>query len=60
MLESNFPVDKGAYSYGVLWNAFKRATAHYSTEERRMLFHATAQRVYQLSDAAPPQKPPRI
>jgi len=60
MFESNFPVDKGACAYGVLWNAFKRATTHYRTEERRMLFHATAQRIYQLSDTDLPQRPPRM
>ncbi|BBI64882.1 hypothetical protein HSBAA_61880 [Vreelandella sulfidaeris] len=27
MLESNFPVDKGSISYGVLWNAYHRLTA---------------------------------
>ncbi len=24
MFESNFPVDKGSYGYGTVWNAFKR------------------------------------
>lgn len=24
MFESNFPVDKGMFSYAILWNAFKR------------------------------------
>jgi len=48
MFESNFPVDKMAYSYPVLWNAFKRLTAGASAEEKRWLFHDTAQRVYRL------------
>ncbi len=33
MFESNFPVDKRYYSYGVMWNAFKRLAASY--ERRR-------------------------
>jgi L-fuconolactonase len=48
MFESNFPVDKGTCSYGVLWNAFKRATARLSRQEREALFANTARRVYQL------------
>ena len=36
MFESNFPVDKGMCSYGVLWNAFKRvAGASVPTKEPR-------------------------
>ena len=27
MFESNFPVDKGSCSYGVLWNAYKRMSS---------------------------------
>ena len=48
MFESNFPPDRGAYSYGVVWNAFKRLSAGYSAEERRLLFAGTAARVYRL------------
>jgi len=48
MFESNFPVDKGSYSYAVGWNAFKRLTAHYSAGERQALFSGTATRVYRL------------
>jgi len=48
MFESNFPVDKGMCSYGVLWNAFKRLAAGYSADERDALFHGTARRVYRL------------
>lgn len=50
MLESNFPVDKRAYSYTVLWNAFKRLTKDFTPEERSALFYDTAMRVYRLSD----------
>ena len=49
MFESNFPVDKGSYSYGVLWNAFKRLTRDASADEKADLFHGTAARTYRLS-----------
>ncbi len=51
MFESNFPVDKGMCSYGVLWNAFKRLAADAGQDERSALFSGTATRVYRLQDA---------
>jgi predicted TIM-barrel fold metal-dependent hydrolase len=48
MFESNFPVDKGACSYGVLWNAFKRIAAQYSADEKAALFSGAAARVYRM------------
>lgn len=48
MFESNFPVDKGSYSFAVGWNAFKRLTAACSAAERQALFEGTARRVYRL------------
>ena len=48
MFESNFPVDKVSCSYAVMWNAFKRLTASFSTSERSALFHDTAAKVYRL------------
>ena len=48
MFESNFPVDKIACSYTVLWNAFKRLAHDFSPSEQSSLFHDTAARVYQL------------
>jgi len=48
MFESNFPVDKVAYSYTVMYNAFKRLSAGYSPAERAALFHDTAARVYRI------------
>jgi predicted TIM-barrel fold metal-dependent hydrolase len=48
MFESNFPVDKGACSYPVLFNAFKRLTAGASTSEKADLFASTASRFYRL------------
>ena len=46
MFESNFPVDKVAYSYNVMYNAFKRLSEGYSAAERAAMFHDTAARVY--------------
>jgi predicted TIM-barrel fold metal-dependent hydrolase len=48
MFESNFPVDKGSYSYGVCWNAFKKLSLGCSKRERDMLFRGTACRFYSL------------
>ena len=48
MFESNFPVDKIACSYTVLWNAFKRLAHDFSSSDQSALFHDTAARVYQL------------
>lgn len=48
MFESNFPVDKGSYSYATGWNAFKRLTSGCSATERQLLFEGTARRVYRL------------
>lgn len=52
MFESNFPVDKGMYSYRTGWNAFKRLTSGSSTDEKEALFSRTAARVYGLNIAA--------
>jgi len=49
MFESNFPVDKGSYSYICCWNAFKRLTAGASRTEQRALFSKTARRVYRIA-----------
>jgi len=49
MFESNFPVDKGSYSYRTLWNAFKRLTKKVSNQERQDLFEGTASHVYRLN-----------
>ena len=48
MFESNFPVDKVSFSYGVMWNAFKRLTKDFTPAERAALFHDNAVRVYRL------------
>ena len=49
MFESNFPVDKLSCSYPVLWNAFKRVAADFTPDEKALLFHDTAARVYRLA-----------
>jgi len=51
MFESNFPVDKGMFSYRVLWNAFKRLAARASVTEREALFSGTAIQTYRLRGA---------
>lgn len=48
MVASNFPVDRLSFSYGVLWNALKRASACYSADEQSQIFYGTATRVYGL------------
>jgi predicted TIM-barrel fold metal-dependent hydrolase len=48
MFESNFPVDKRYYSYGVMWNAFKGLAAGYSSAEKAELFFESARRTYRL------------
>jgi L-fuconolactonase len=52
MFESNFPVDKGLTSYGLLWNAFKRLASGSSEAEKRALFSETAARFYRIPDLA--------
>ncbi|MFH1381924.1 MAG: amidohydrolase family protein [Chloroflexota bacterium] len=48
MFESNFPVDRVSYSYGVMWNAFKRIAAAFSPDEQADLLYNTAVRAYRL------------
>ncbi len=48
MFESNFPVDKGSYGYGVFWNACKRLAHGASASEKADLFHGVASRFYRL------------
>ncbi|MBV9252458.1 MAG: amidohydrolase family protein [Acetobacteraceae bacterium] len=50
LFESNFPVDKGSYSYGACWNAFKRLTQDASPSERGALFRNNAISLYRLED----------
>ena len=48
MFESNFPMDRTGCTYGSLWNAFKRLAAPLCADERALLLHGTARRVYRL------------
>ncbi len=48
MFESNFPVDKGSYSYPVFWNACKILAQGASAAEKADLFAGTAKRFYRL------------
>jgi predicted TIM-barrel fold metal-dependent hydrolase len=49
MFESNFPVDRRACPYVVMWNAFVRVTQDLSPGEIANLFHDTAARAYRLA-----------
>ncbi len=48
MFESNFPMDREAAAYNVLWNSFKRMAAGFSDAEKDSLFRRTAARTYRL------------
>jgi L-fuconolactonase len=48
MFESNFPVDKGSFSYQVFWNACKRISQDLSDDEKDDLFRRTAMTAYRL------------
>ena len=48
MFESNFPVDRRAFSSTVLWNVFQKVAGTYSDEEQDALFATTAARIYRI------------
>jgi len=48
MFESNFPMDREACAYNVLWNSFKRIAADFTDSEKDDLFRRTAARLYRL------------
>jgi predicted TIM-barrel fold metal-dependent hydrolase len=48
MFESNFPVDRSAATYRVLWNAFKKIAAHYDDREQNAMLSANSIRHYRL------------
>ena len=52
MFESNFPVDKGSYSYPAFWNACKLLAKGASSAEKADLFAGTATRFYRLDLAS--------
>ena len=49
MFGSNFPVDKGGFSYAAMWNAFKNIAADLSDDEQNRLFSGTAIDIYRLA-----------
>lgn len=49
MFESNFPVDKGSFSYAVCWNAFKRLASGASADEKTKLFSGHGGQLLQTS-----------
>ncbi len=49
MFESDFPVDKVSFGYGVFWNACKRFAADLTSSEQDQLFFGTAARTYRLA-----------
>ncbi|MET8523959.1 amidohydrolase family protein [Nocardioides sp. NPDC004968] len=51
MYGSNFPVDKGSYSYAIGLNALKRLTSGASGGEKDNIFWRTARDFYRLPDA---------
>lgn len=48
MLESNYPPDGISGGYVPIWNAYKHILRDCSADEKRALFHDTAQRAYRL------------
>jgi predicted TIM-barrel fold metal-dependent hydrolase len=49
MFESNFPADRQALDYSVIWNTFQRVAESYSAAEQDSLFANTAARVYRIA-----------
>jgi L-fuconolactonase len=52
MFESNFPVDKGSYSYVIGWNAMMRLSVGLTVAERTAIFLGTASRIYKINGAS--------
>ncbi|MCF1592328.1 amidohydrolase family protein [Streptomyces muensis] len=50
MFESNYPVDRQAAGYTVLWNTFQKIAADYTEDEQAALFAGTAERAYRITD----------
>jgi predicted TIM-barrel fold metal-dependent hydrolase len=49
MFESNYPPDRQALGYTIIWNAFQKTAGQYSAHEQESLFAGTATQVYRLS-----------
>lgn len=48
MFESNFPMDRGSYSYTAIWDAFELLVCDAGEDEQERLFRRTAEDVYRL------------
>jgi predicted TIM-barrel fold metal-dependent hydrolase len=48
MFESNFPMDRGSYSYTMIWDAFEVLARDAGEAEQERLFRGTATEVYRL------------
>lgn len=49
MFESNFPVDKGMFSYASMWNAYKKIVCKFTQQEKDYLFYNTAAETYSIN-----------
>lgn len=54
MFVSNFPVERNATTFRVLWNAFKLIASGASDDERSLLFSGTARLTYSIPPTDPP------
>jgi predicted TIM-barrel fold metal-dependent hydrolase len=50
MFESNYPADRQALGYTIIWNAFQKIASPYSADEQEWLFAGTATQVYRIGD----------
>ena len=48
MVSSNLPVDKAGFGYRTVWDMFKRIADGSSSDERAVIFHGTARRIYRI------------
>ena len=48
MFESNFPVDKFAIGYAVMWNGIKKIVADFPADEKVAMFAGIAEKVYKI------------
>lgn len=51
MFESNFPVDKGMFSYASMWNAYKKIVWKFTQQEKDYLFYKTAAETYSINQS---------
>jgi len=58
MYGSNFPVDKGSYSYRTGLNGLKRLISRASEDEKDDVFWRTAKRFYRLPETSLRMAPP--